>query len=344
MRSRLVVMELLPELELGGVESHVVDLSNFLAERGHDVTVVSAGGRLESGLHGPKHLKLPVVSKNPLSIILASVMLAAEVKKRKCMIMHAHSRVPGYVAWLASKMTGVPWVYSAHACYSRNIGIYPLKKADCLICVSNAVREHLKGFLPPDSLVITDGVPDTDEVWSPDKDGAVKFIFVGRLVKIKGVHTVIKALSGLPPDTRWRFDILGEGPQAEELKALSESLGLEDKIFFRGFIKNPEKWIARADCLLFPSTTEGMPLVLAQALQIGIPVLASDIPPVREALPGGRLVEPENAGAWTEAIKRYIADGVHSYDKKPVVQTFSAMAGAIEELYRRVSGREKGAV
>lgn len=80
MRQKLAVMEILPELEMGGVENHVIDLSNFLSAQGHHVMVVSAGGKLVSELHGPEHIKLPVVSKNPLSVIAASLMLAREIK------------------------------------------------------------------------------------------------------------------------------------------------------------------------------------------------------------------------------------------------------------------------
>ena len=62
MRQKLAVMEILPELEMGGVENHVIDLSNFLSAQGHHVMVVSAGGKLVCELHGPVHIKLPVVS------------------------------------------------------------------------------------------------------------------------------------------------------------------------------------------------------------------------------------------------------------------------------------------
>ena len=340
MRQRLAIMEILPELEMGGVENHVVDLSNFLSARGHHVMVVSAGGKLVNELHGPEHIKLPVVSKNPLSVIAASLMLAREIKKRKCQLLHAHSRVPGYAAWLASKLTGTPWVYSAQACYSHNLGIYPLKKADYLICVSDTVREHLKDYLPPNNCVILDGAPEVEERWKPEDDGIVKFIFVGRLAKIKGLHTVIRALSQLKVSAPWRLDVLGDGPQMEELKALAQSLGVGEQIIFHGFMNNPHEWIARSDCLLFPSTTEGMPLVLSQALQIGIPVISSDIPSVREVLPHGRLIEPENPKAWAAAIDEYIKSGQHSYDEIPDIQTFTKMACAIEELYYRVLGIE----
>ena len=336
LRQKLAVMEILPELEMGGVENHVIDLSNFLSAQGHHVMVVSAGGKLVSELHGPEHIKLPVVSKNPLSVIAASLMLAREIKKHKCQILHAHSRVPGYVAWLAYKLTGVPWVYSAQACYSHNLGIYPLKKANCLICVSNTVKEHLKDYLPPKNCVILDGAPEVEERWHPENDGVVKFIFVGRLVKIKGVHTVIRALAQIHAAYNWKFDVLGDGPQMEELKALAQSLGIGEKVIFHGFTNSPHEWIARADCLLFPSTTEGMPLVLSQALQIGVPVLASDIPSVREVLPDGHLIETENPVAWAEAIDKYIKSGLHSYDKVPEIQTFTKMARMIEDVYYKV--------
>ncbi|MDO5114982.1 MAG: glycosyltransferase family 4 protein [Synergistaceae bacterium] len=338
--NKLVIMEILPELDMGGVEDHVVDLSNYMASQGHEVIVVSSGGRLESELDGPLHVKLPVSSKNPLSILAASIRLSREIKKRKCQILHAHSRVPGYIAWISSKLTGIPWIYSAQACYSHNIGIYPLKKADYLVCVSNAVKEHLAGYLPENNCVILDGAPETDERWKPENNGTMKFIFVGRLTKIKGVHTVISALSQIKYDN-WRFDILGDGPQIKELEKLSYELGVNDKVVFHGYIKEPNGWIAKSDCLLFPSITEGMPLTLSQAIQIGIPVLASDIPSVREVLPDGELIAPEDVRAWAEAIEKYLSTRRHSYNGSPQIQTFAKMAGMIEDLYYKVSMGQK---
>ena len=74
---------------------------------------------------------------------------------------------------------------------------------------------------------------------------------------------------------------------------MSEHLGLSDRVRFHGFQDDPQDWMVGRDLLVFPLLDEGMPLVLMQAIQVGLPVIASDIEPVRElAFEGADLPLP----------------------------------------------------
>ncbi|MFA0889463.1 MAG: glycosyltransferase family 4 protein [Synergistales bacterium] len=298
------ILMILPEFEEGGVERHVLWLSTEFSALGHRVMIATAGGRLEEKL--PKEVRvihLPVHRKNPVTALYSALRIAWTAWRGKIDLIHAHSRVPAWIAWWASRISGIPWVVTAHDRYRRNAAIHPFGRANGAVCVSEAVRMHLDGALPQNSTVIRNGIPDLDERWRPGKKEPVyRFLFVGRLTRRKGLHVALHALSSLSGKP-WMLDILGDGPQRQELESMVKSLGLEGQVRFHGFRDEVGRWMAASDCLLFPSLDEGMPLTLMQAIRVGIPVAASGIEPVKE-LVGDRetLVPAGDIPAWTNGL------------------------------------------
>jgi len=123
---QLKIAQILPEFHEGGVERHVLWLSNALAELGHEVTVISAGGKLEEKINpGVVCWRLPVHRKNPFTGFYSASRIAYRAKREGWDILHAHSRVPAWIAWWVSLMAGIPWVLTAHARYSLNSGLLP---------------------------------------------------------------------------------------------------------------------------------------------------------------------------------------------------------------------------
>jgi len=303
----LKIAEILPEFHEGGVERHVLWLSNALAGIGHQVTVITAGGKLEGKLDTEVEIwRLPVHRKNPVTGLYSALKIACRAKRERWNILHAHSRVPAWIAWWASSIADVPWVFTAHARYSLNKGLKPFPRANGAICISRAVEKHLEQYLPDRRTVIMNGLPPSELKWENRGEQEKRFLFVGRLTRIKGLHFVIEALGGLK-NLEWKLDVIGDGPQREELEALSEYLGLSERVHFHGFRDDPQEWMARSDLLLFPSLDEGMGLVLMQAIQVGIPVLASDIEPVREVVgENAPLITPGDVGKWRQRIEEII--------------------------------------
>jgi len=333
------IIHILPEFDEGGVERHVLWLANELAALGHDVTVVSAGGKLESHLKGVRIVHLPVHRKNPLTALYSAVQIARIAKSQKTDVIHAHSRVPAWIAWWASLLSRVPWIATCHAFYSRNAGLIPYKKASALICVSESVhRFFLELFPHREYTVIYNGLLPSQYRWNHKEDGTAKFVFVGRLTRKKGIITLIEAFSHVGSGT-WRLDVIGDGPLMDEAKTLADSLGLGSRIVFHGFQDTPEEWMAECSCFLFPSHEEGMGLTLMRAIQMGIPVIASDLPAVRELLssPGG-LVAPGDAGEWAKAIDMFFTSGraTAEFDRGKIPLT-AEMAKGVEAVYRQIS-------
>jgi glycosyltransferase involved in cell wall biosynthesis len=331
------VMMILPELVEGGVERHVLDLSNHLCTMGHRVWVVSAGGSLEDRLSPDVEvLHLPVHLKNPATALYSAVRIARIASNNRLDVIHTHSRVPNWIGWWASRMSRVPLVITAHSCYRRNVALLPINRADGVICVSESVREHLGELLPVRSAVIFNGMEEPSVTWVGDPGGIPSFLFVGRITQSKGLGVLLEALGGVDGD--WRLDVVGDGPQRHQMEALSCRLGLSNRVTFHGFRDDVDLWMSRCSCFVFPSLEEGMGRTLMRAVQIGTPVMASNLPAVRElALDPSELVPAGDPGAWRFALAGFLRGERPSarFDpgRIPSVQT---MALRVLDVYRGV--------
>lgn len=338
------IIEILPELDIGGVERHVIDLSNELAERGHEVLVISAGGKMQSQL-SPKveHRLLSVHKKNPLLVYKHALKIASWIKNEGWQIIHAHSRVPAWIANKASSFAHIPYLVTAHVDFgNKSPWIYrPYRDASTVICVSSAVREGMKSCFYNNTQVVLNGLNTPLFKWSRPKEPPVKFLFVGRLSPVKGLQD---AFNAMPKDGNWTIDVLGDGPMREELEKLAQFLGISAKVTFHGYSDETDKFMANSSCLLFPSYIEGMPLTLARAIQIGTPVIASDIEPVKEILGGHTkgLLVPGDIPSWNKAISDFISLGKAEASFSPeFVPTLKTMVDSDEAIYRKILDEAK---
>ncbi len=337
------VIEILPELDIGGVERHVIDLANELAGRGHEIAVISAGGKMRCQLSQKvSHLEMPVHKKNLLTGWLCARKVTALVRSEKYQLIHAHSRVPAWIARWASRMAHIPYIVTAHVDFgNKSRWIYaPYRDAARVICVSEAVREGMKNCFYENTQVVLNGLDEPKVSWKPENlKGVAKLLFVGRLSPVKGLHDVLKAL---PDDGCWTLDVLGDGPMRQELEGIVKERGFGEKVTFHGYSDKADDFMAASSCLLFPSYTEGMPLTLARAVQIGIPVIASDIPSVREmAGSSEQLLEPGNIELWRDALGAFLL----TRDAKlkiphAAVPTLSKMVDDDEKIYEEVMGTQ----
>lgn len=339
--SAMKIAHILPELNEGGVERHVLSLVKGLSERGHEIIVVSAGGRFASKLTpGVRYLELPVHRKNLITGVLCASRIAALVRRKEIDILHAHSRVPAWTALCARWLCGVPFVVTAHSRYSHNFRLHPFTRANGAICVSYAVRDHLAGWLPDKKLVrvIYNARPKGVKAWrGGTESGPRRMLYLGRLTPKKGIGVLIDALAKLE-STSWVLDVVGDGPMKDELKDRAASFGLGGRVIFHGHSDDPEGWIAGSDVFLFPSLDEGMGLSLVEALLAGAPVIASDLPAVRELTGsdgGGWLLPPGDARAWTEALGKFLREGAEAPPVLAVtLPTEGEAAAQTEDFYR----------
>ena len=142
----------------------------------------------------------------------------------------------------------------------------------------------------------------------------VNILTVARLVGEKGLAYAIKAVDMLIRDhgiRNLRYRIVGDGPEADSLKALVRGLGLEDKVIFEGALGNEEvvERYKEADLYLLSSVAEALPVTLMEAQASGLPVVSTDVGSVREIVEEGKsglLAPPRDEKALAAGLKHLI--------------------------------------
>ena len=166
---RLTVIQLVPALESGGAERTTVEIARALVAAGHRSIVVSSGGHMVARLvsEGSEHIEMPIARKS-LGTLRQVRVLRALFERERPDIVHARSRVPAWVGWLALRgLTPRPhFVTTAHGLNTPGWYSGIMARGERVICVSNAVRDHVlhnySNTDPARLIVIPRGV-DPDE-------------------------------------------------------------------------------------------------------------------------------------------------------------------------------------
>lgn len=114
--------------------------------------------------------------------------------------------------------------------------------------------------------------------------GGVTIGMVSRLSLEKNIGLCLRAFARLPPSPRLRLVIAGEGPERAALEAEAAHLGIADRTQFLGHVQDPAAFLAEVDIFALSSVSEQLPFSLLEAMAAGLPVAATDVGDVREAL------------------------------------------------------------
>jgi len=146
--------------------------------------------------------------------------------------------------------------------------------------------------------------PATCDPGSAGPAEPVDLLFVGQLIRGKGVQLLLRAMARMR--TRRTLDVVGAGNLEGRLRALAEKLGLADRVRFRGFQADPQAWMRAAACVVVPSFwQEPYGLVAAEAVALGRPVVAFAIGGLPEACGGkATLVPPGDVAALARALEK----------------------------------------
>jgi glycosyltransferase involved in cell wall biosynthesis len=319
------IIHVLPELEEGGVERLVPVYANEQALLGHNVSVISAGGKLES-LLSPKvrHIKMPVHSKNPAIGLSCAFRLARIITRGSVSTIHAHSRVPAWICCAAKHLSpGEKFFFTAHNDYAKyKLGAWPVKHADGVTCVSQKSLDSLLNWLPANvpAKVIYNPVTKKLLPWRGGGGATKRLLYAGRLSPKKFPLAVLEALAR-HREHAWRLDVFGDGPFRQTVTDSARKLGIGDRVIMRGFSDEIPEAMANCDLLLHPSMAEGFGLTLAEALLSGVPVIASDLPATRELTgsDGTGLLPPGDTEAWSEALGAFFR-GKYAHSMKLAVK------------------------
>lgn len=175
--------------------------------------------------------------------------------------------------------------------------------------------------------------------------GVEVYGYIGQLIARKRLDTLIRAFASLQGEGR-RLYLVGDGPQRAELEELASSLGQSDRIRFTGFREDRLDYLRGFDVFVLPSSLEGIPRCVMEAMAAGIPVVASDIEGSRALIRNGDTGLLFDAGSHTQ-LARQIVSLMHDHALRErlvasarvrVQECFSAagMAAEYMRLYRRL--------
>lgn len=167
-------------------------------------------------------------------------------------------------------------------------------------------------------------------------DGPPVILGVGELCARKDFATLIRAFSKICQQLPGRLVILGEGRQRKRLMKLVRDIGIEEKVSLPGFVTNPFAYMSKASLFVLSSTCEGAPVVLVEALALGVPVVSTDCPSgPREILQDGRLgplVPVGDANALAQAILATLDNPLDAQLLKSGAAPFSVATSASQYL------------
>jgi len=318
------LLQLVPSLEVGGVERGVVDLAKGLIARGHRVSVVSSGGALVDRLTqlGASHYHLPVQQKSLTTIAACIPRVARLIRETGVDVVHARSRVPGWIGYVAARWAQRPFVTTAHGFYAPHVGSRVMGWGRLVIAPSDALGAYLveQFGLPRERLrVIPRGVDLEEFVFRPPPsvhEGPWRIGLFGRLSPVKGQEVALRACErlirrGIPV----RLCLTGDVPATPvraALESLIRELKLGDAVEWLGIRQDIPALIASMDVIVVPSTyPESFGRSVMEAQAVGRPVVASRIGALAELIDHGRsgfLVPPRDPAALAEAIEQLIND------------------------------------
>jgi glycosyltransferase involved in cell wall biosynthesis len=336
--------------------------------------VLSSGGELEASFLD-RHIvcyRFPIRTKNEIhpKLFLALPGILALVRKEKFDVLHAHTRVTQVLAAMVSKITGIPYVGTAHGFFKPNgarrlfpcwgdavIAVSPLVAAELekvhhveknkIYLVTNAVdQEDIRARLLKvrrDLVRRTYGIPDT----------AVVVGSIARLVEDKGHAFLVEAVRRIRRDFPDIYLlIVGDGRQKKSLEGLIRRDAISSYVKIVPGSNNITELLAVMDIFAHPATfREGFGLSMAEAMIAKKPVIVTDIPAVNSIIENnvtGLVVPAKDSEALAKAIlflarnseeARLIA--ARGYEMTSKLCRLERMAEETEAVYRRVLGARK---
>lgn len=329
-----VVLQVLPELEMGGVELGTIEIAGGLQKKGIKNFVASQGGRMVYELEKLKvqHLTLPLKTKNIFKMRKNADKLAQFIKDNGINIVHARSRAPAWSAYWAAKKAGVHYITTFHGTYG--LGPWGMKKIYNKVMVYGerviAISEHIKRHILANYKVAADKIRLVHrcvniEKFSPEAVSSERMIKMvkdynipddkkvlllgGRISRWKGQHLLIEALSKLKNQNYYCIiagDEQGREEYVNELKNLIKKYGLENRAAVYGKVLDMPALMMVSNVVLSTAIEpEAFGRIAIEGQAMGKIVVASNHGGSLDSITdgkNGRLFYNNNAASLAEAI------------------------------------------
>ena len=319
-QKKLIVLQILPELNSGGVERGTLEVGKYLVDKGHSSIVISGGGRMKKQLikDGSKHIQWEI-GKKSLFTLRYVLILARFIVNNKVDILHVRSRFPAWICFFALKIISAKkrpsFITTFHGPYSVNFYSEIMTKGDRVIVISETIKKYvLKNYkINPDKLFLNYRGVDSLEfpyLYKPEKSWIDKWnksypntknkillTLPARITRWKGQKDFIEIIAQLKKN---HANILGlivgdvklnKNNFLKELKERAHELRVEKNILFIGH-RSDLKEIMSISKIVFSLSIEpeAFGRTTIESLKLGVPVIAYDHGGVGEQL---KVIFPE---------------------------------------------------
>jgi glycosyltransferase involved in cell wall biosynthesis len=326
------VVQVVVSMRAGGGPQHVLTVALGLRARGwRSIVAGPADGPMREQFRaaGVETATLRTDRLGPITLL----RLVRLVRRRGARLVHSHGKGAGVYGRLAARLAGVPAVHTFHGIHYERYP-RPLRAAylalerrlsrmtRVVVNVSRAQEREglaLGLFAPGQSRVILNGVEvarltataldRADARATLRLDPAEPVVgCAARLDPVKGLDVLLRAAAAAP---RFTLVLIGDGPEAERLRRLAAGLGVFPRVRFTGEVPEAARLFPAFDVFASPSRKEGLPLAMVEAMALGLPVVASDIPAHREVLGEGSAgLVAGTPAALAERLSAVLADAV----------------------------------
>jgi len=306
-----------PHLGPGGAESVLYDIADALCSKHFETLLLATQSCDDRWLPRWKtrvdhtYDLAPVVPPERMAAALCSV-----ISNWRCDYLLVQNSLYGYAAIphikkLLPEITIIDMIHSVDEAWDQIGATAPVARdIDFRVALSEAVRDRLLGQGTPQAKIVQVRNGVDLERFQPaplNSDSSKTILFAGRLDPVKQplmIADIAKALLAIRPRHDFQFIIVGDGPEKERFKLRVRKLGLEALFDFRGHVGDLAPLYAAADVVILPSRSEGVPLVVLEALASARPVIASNVGSIPEVLDSscGILIEQPAAIEFARAI------------------------------------------
>ncbi len=302
---------------VGGASIHVRDLAVAMRERGHHVVVLIGGtGPVTEQLalagvpyHSLQYLARPI---RPIADFRALRELIVVLGKLRPDLVSTHTAKAGWIGRAACARLSLPALFTAHGWsitdrISRTQGLafrlaesVAARWTQAIICVCEHEKQlALRHGIAPEVklIVVHNGVRDVHaQLRAEPARQPARIVSVARFAPPKDHPTLLRALATLR-SLDWELDLVGDGPRWQETVDLATSLGISDRVRMCGYLSDPAATLARSQIFALSSRFEAFPRSVLEAMRAGLPVVASAVGGISEAIEDGvsGLLVPENS-------------------------------------------------
>jgi len=336
----LIVSGIFPP-DAGGPATYVQRMAYELSGRGHRVRLVTLADRLIASDGTPFHIvRIRRRSWLPIRMLQAVRAILREGRQADVLFVNGlplESAIANFFLrrplvqkivgdWAWERATNAGRTTDDFLTFQRSRNAVPVEalkrlrgnlaaRADRVIVPSAFLAETVAGWgVAPSCIRIIHNAIDPSVPVPMDRDerpNGPTIVTVGRLVTWKGVDDLIRAVSALPSDVH--LSIVGDGPEEPRLRDLADALGSASRIRFFGRVDRRRALtiVAASDVFALNSTYEGLPHVVLEAMQLGVPVVATAVGGTGEVVRDGEnglLVPSGDLGALQGALARLLSD------------------------------------